>query len=402
MSSWGGAKIWISKAKRKEIRARRRKLEYSGKKKNGEKDLKEGKGYENGGLFSTSSSLATSEGAIDNNNVTNVSQERVITIRVPSELTGAKARKFRKMERRKIRKHASNDELSTDVAIIFVDENGKEIATGDDNNESNSDEKKNSKELDNNESEQTQTMTKANKKKKLKVQSYPNINEAVAAAKLAAKISQEETERRAKEENLPEDSKQKYVAIDCEMVGVGEEGKRSALARVSVVNWYNDVLLDTFVKVPDRVTDFRTHVSGVTPSDIKSTSNAMELVECRKTVGELLRDKVVVGHALKNDFDALLLDHPKSLIRDTARYKPFMRSAGRNGGKLRPRKLKDLVKENTSKSIQIEGQAHSSIEDAQGAMELFKVVREKWEKDLEKKKKEMERHSTHAKKRKRN
>eukprot|EP00894_Picocystis_sp_ML_P005081 jgi/Pico_ML_1/55598/g1264.t1 len=39
------------------------------------------------------------------------------------------------------------------------------------------------------------------------------------------------------------------------MVGVGEGGVRSALARVSVVNYYGNVLLDTFVKVIEKVCD---------------------------------------------------------------------------------------------------------------------------------------------------
>ena len=31
--------------------------------------------------------------------------------------------------------------------------------------------------------------------------------------------------------------------------------------------------------------------------------------------------KIVVGHSLQNDFQALLLSHPHVLIRDTATYK---------------------------------------------------------------------------------
>ena len=38
-----------------------------------------------------------------------------------------------------------------------------------------------------------------------------------------------------------------------------------------------------------------------------------------------------------------MLDHPKHMIRDTARYSPFQRVDGR--GKLKPRKLKALVAE---------------------------------------------------------
>ena len=53
---------------------------------------------------------------------------------------------------------------------------------------------------------------------------------------------------------------------DCEMVGVGE-GKEDVLARVSIVT-KDDVLLDTFVRVDEEITEFTTEVSGVTPEKL--------------------------------------------------------------------------------------------------------------------------------------
>ena len=94
--------------------------------------------------------------------------------------------------------------------------------------------------------------------------------------------------------------------------------------------------------------------------------------------------KILVGHALKNDLSALMISHPRSEIRDTARYKPFMRATGRSGGKLRPRKLRDLVYEHLGMRIQVEGEAHCSIDDAKASMELYKYARSRWEKELEK------------------
>jgi len=57
----------------------------------------------------------------------------------------------------------------------------------------------------------------------------------------------------------------RYVAIDCEMVGVGLDGIESALARVTIVNYYGVIILDKYVRPMERVTDFRTEVSGITP-----------------------------------------------------------------------------------------------------------------------------------------
>merc|ERR1712205_105382 len=48
------------------------------------------------------------------------------------------------------------------------------------------------------------------------------------------------------------------LAIDCEMVGVGDGGPTNALARVSIVNSEGECVYDTFVKCREKVTDFRT------------------------------------------------------------------------------------------------------------------------------------------------
>ena len=70
----------------------------------------------------------------------------------------------------------------------------------------------------------------------------------------------------AKRENKQET---RIVALDCEMVGVGESGSKSALARVVVINYYGNVLIDTHCLPKERVTDYRTRVSGIRAADLK-------------------------------------------------------------------------------------------------------------------------------------
>jgi len=60
----------------------------------------------------------------------------------------------------------------------------------------------------------------------------------------------------------------KYLALDCEMVGVGIDGLESSLARVSLVNYYGAVQLDEFVRQRERVVDYRTQFSGVRETDM--------------------------------------------------------------------------------------------------------------------------------------
>lgn len=90
----------------------------------------------------------------------------------------------------------------------------------------------------------------------------------------------------------------KIVALDCEMVGVGPDGVESALARVTLVNFHGAVILDMYVKPQEAVTDYRTAVSGISPKHLK---NAHAFKDVQKAVADIIKDRLLVGHALNND-----------------------------------------------------------------------------------------------------
>ncbi|XP_029059233.1 RNA exonuclease 4 isoform X1 [Monodon monoceros] len=112
----------------------------------------------------------------------------------------------------------------------------------------------------------------------------------------------------------------KALAMDCEMVGVGPKGEESIVARVSLVNQYGKCVYDKYVKPAQPVTDYRTAVSGIRPDDL---AQGEEFEVIQKEVADLLKGRILVGHALHNDLKALFLCHPKKKIRDTQKYKPF-------------------------------------------------------------------------------
>ena len=60
----------------------------------------------------------------------------------------------------------------------------------------------------------------------------------------------------------------KIIGMDCEMIGVGEDGKDSILARVSIVNHFGHCVYDKYVKPTEKVTDYRTKVSGIRPANV--------------------------------------------------------------------------------------------------------------------------------------
>lgn len=169
----------------------------------------------------------------------------------------------------------------------------------------------------------------------------------------------------------------KFLALDCEMVGTGPPPHTDdLLARVSLVNFHGEQIYDSYVLPPskqDRVQDYRTHVSGITPWHLRPTY-ARPFAEVQRQVSDLLNDKVLVGHALKKDLEALQLTHPKRDIRDTSRYAPFrIESRGK------PPALRNLAKSELGLIIQT-GE-HSSVEDARATMGLFRKEKQGFEED---------------------
>ena len=294
-----------------------------------------------------------------------------LVVTVPSSVSGKDAKKFRKDARRKLRTEGVIDDAAT-REIEFISQDQTKQQQGQDADSNNT----------------------SNKKRK---KNFPSIQELLQQKKHEKEVQKENDRKEKKLQQIPDEYKNRYVAMDCEMVGIGTDGKKSALARVSLVDWNMNVVLDTFVQVPTRVTDFRTHVSGVSPKHINPmSSNAMDVKKCRDQVAKILQDKILVGHALSNDLKALLLQHPKHMIRDTAKYRPFQRY-GNN--KWRPRKLRDLVKEhllnsnsknNNGSNIDFDGfqeSSHDSVQDAKATMELFQLVHTQWEKEITSKQK---------------
>ena len=168
----------------------------------------------------------------------------------------------------------------------------------------------------------------------------------------------------------------KYVSLDCEMVGTGPPPHTdNVLARVSMVNFHGQQLYDSYVlPLPNvEVKDYRTFVSGILPSHLHPSS-ARPFAEVQADVAKLLHGRILVGHALRNDLEVLLLSHPKRDIRDTARYAKWRKQHhGTPALRLLARGVLGL---------EIQTGEHSSVEDARAAMLLFRKEKAGFEEDV--------------------
>ncbi|EAW11222.1 putative 3'-5' exonuclease [Aspergillus clavatus NRRL 1] len=198
------------------------------------------------------------------------------------------------------------------------------------------------------------------------------ISRKSSTATLSEKTRTESRIAKVNEGRSPTAEIGKYVAMDCEMVGVGPNpDDDSALARVSIVNFNGEQVYDSYVRPKEMVTDWRTHVSGIAPKHMVD-ARSFELVQ--KEVAEILDGRILVGHAVSNDLDALLLSHHKRDIRDTSKHPAYRKIAG--GGSPR---LKMLASEFLG--LEIQDGAHSSVEDAKATMLLYRRDKDGFERE---------------------
>ncbi|XP_042424355.1 RNA exonuclease 4-like [Zingiber officinale] len=168
------------------------------------------------------------------------------------------------------------------------------------------------------------------------------------------------------------------VAIDCEMVGGGSDGSLDLCARVCIINEDENVIFHSFVQPIIPVNDYRYELTGISQEHLASAS---PLLDVSNKIEEILyngepswkarldggKARILVGHDLEHDLNCLRISYPDHLIRDTAKYRPLMRT------NLVSHSLKYLTK--TYLGYEIQTGIHNPYEDCVAAMRLYKRMR---------------------------
>jgi len=98
------------------------------------------------------------------------------------------------------------------------------------------------------------------------------------------------------------------LALDCERV-LTDKGER--LARVSIVNFYGNIVFDTLVKPCNhyyeehQVLDYREWITGIKPIDL---DHAPTFGNIEPIIKKIVKDKTIAGHSLQDDFKILKLN----------------------------------------------------------------------------------------------
>ncbi|KAF9244623.1 ribonuclease H-like domain-containing protein [Melanogaster broomeanus] len=171
----------------------------------------------------------------------------------------------------------------------------------------------------------------------------------------------------------PIPSNDQILALSCSNVGVGPGGTTAMLARVSIVDFKGNVILDTFVAPTMQVTDFRTATTGIEASHLLASDPPL-FDRVQQHVAELIKGKVIVGHSLWHDLSVLGIPHPAVTTRDVALYQPF-RNALRSPNQVIG--LQTLMWHLMGRRCQ-DGHIHP-VENARAALDLYRTVAAEWE-----------------------
>ncbi|KAG7450600.1 uncharacterized protein BT62DRAFT_927881 [Guyanagaster necrorhizus] len=168
-------------------------------------------------------------------------------------------------------------------------------------------------------------------------------------------------------------SSKHVYGISCINVGVGPGGTTSMLARIAIVDYQGQVVLDTYVAPTMRITEYRTTTTGIEAAHL-SSKNAMPFNSVQQLVASIIKGHVLVGHSIWNDLSVLGIPHPAVDTRDVALYQPFrntLRSPNHIIG------LQTLSWQLMRRRCQ-EGHLNP-LENARAALDLYRTHAQGWE-----------------------
>ena len=80
---------------------------------------------------------------------------------------------------------------------------------------------------------------------------------------------------------------------------------------LGVCHFFGHCVYDKYVKPREKVTDYRTAVSGIRPSDIENANNFKEV---QKEVSDILTNRVLVGHAIRHDLKVIKFHFDRFIV----------------------------------------------------------------------------------------
>ncbi|KZT19388.1 hypothetical protein NEOLEDRAFT_1183427 [Neolentinus lepideus HHB14362 ss-1] len=167
----------------------------------------------------------------------------------------------------------------------------------------------------------------------------------------------------------PPASIERYLAVFVQNV-VAKLPTKDILSRVSVTDYRGNIVLDTYVRPIQPVTDYRTSETGLFPAHL---ANGRSFYEIQREIATIIREKILIGYCLWDFLSVIGTSHPAIDTRDVALFLPFRQT-------LRSKKmisLPTLVDRLMARNI---GAGYEDpLENARATLDLFRSCEELWE-----------------------
>ncbi|KAL0078597.1 hypothetical protein J3Q64DRAFT_1765347 [Phycomyces blakesleeanus] len=169
----------------------------------------------------------------------------------------------------------------------------------------------------------------------------------------------------------------KLMALDCEMCNTANG---LAVTRVALVDQDHKILINSFVKPDEEITDYLTDYSGVDEASLENIETTLKDIQ-EQIMEHVDGDVILVGHGLNNDLNCLRMRHPYIIDTSTIYHhangppgKPSLRYLAYRW--LRRRiQIKPEDKEETSSTQEAssEEKGHDPCEDALASLQLVEL-----------------------------
>lgn len=150
-------------------------------------------------------------------------------------------------------------------------------------------------------------------------------------------------------------------ALDCEFC---KSATGKVLARVSLTDFNNNILIDEFIKPDDEIIDYLTQWSGITPEKLEGVETTLEDIQ-NEILKHVSQNDTLIGHSLESDLHVLRMKHPR--IVDTSICFDHQR-----GPPAKP-SLKSLMLQHLEREVQASVEGHNPVEDCISCMDLVKL-----------------------------
>lgn len=165
-----------------------------------------------------------------------------------------------------------------------------------------------------------------------------------------------------KDSYAPVTAKSPMFGLDCEMCRTSSGANE--LTRISIVSESQQSIYETLVCPKNRIIDYLTPFSGITPEMMENVTKTLS--EVQEDVRQILpADAILVGQSLQSDLMAMRMMHP--YVIDTSIIFNI------SGDRRRKSKLQTLSSEFLGETIQKNPLGHDSIEDCSASLKLTKL-----------------------------